>query len=124
MKRWRRLLIALLVVVIVFMASEPFTHLFHRIADALIYNNYHHYLPCSSLPMLGDVEKIVTQHSDVLERIQNLDPSIIQVVTDTWTCPGKASIIVYYATHDQSTQIKEILPDKTFFGIPLSLINR
>lgn len=114
-------LLALLVIVII---SEPFTHLFHRIADRLIYNNYHHYLPCSALPELSEVESVVAQHADVIDQIENLAPGNIEVVIDSITCPGKASIIIFYASKEESKLIKEVLTDKTFFGVPYSMINR
>lgn len=124
MKKRSKIILALLAVIVIAVASEPFTHFFHRIADNLIYNNYHHYLPCSSLPELAEVEKIVAQHNEVIEEIKNLNPENIEVMIDSMTCPGKASIIIYYSTREESSKIEEILPDKTFFGVPISMINR
>ena len=119
-----KIIFAILAVIIAALVSEPFTHLFHRIADNLIYNNYHHYLPCSALPELSEVEDIVVQHTDVIEQIENLSPGNIEVLIDSMNCPGKASIIINYASREESKMIEEILLDKTFFGIPISLINR
>jgi len=119
-----KIIIVFLAIIIIAMVTEPFTHLFHRIADTLIYNNYHHYLPCSALPELSEVESVVAQHTDVIDKIENLSPGNIEVVIDSITCPGKASIIIFYASKEESKLIKELLTDKTFFGVPYSMINR
>lgn len=124
MKKRTKILLALLIIIIILVISEPFTHLFHRIADNLIYNNYHHYLSCSDIPELTEVEKTIEQHKDVVEKIKSIDPENVEFIIDSWTCPGKASIIIYYASRDQRSQIDKILPDKNFFGVPISLINR
>lgn len=114
----------LLLVIVILAVSEPFTHLFHRLADKLLYNNYHHYLPCSDLPDLDEVEKAVSEHSEIVEEIINVNPDDVEFIIDSWTCPGKASITIYYSSADQRAEIDEILSDKSFFGIPISLINR
>lgn len=113
----------LLLLVVILVISEPSTHLFHRLADNFLYNNYHHYLSCSDLPDLDEVNKIVTKHSETVEKIKNINPNDVEFIIDSWTCPGKASINIYYASQNQRIQIDEILPDKTFFGVPISLIN-
>jgi hypothetical protein len=110
-------------VVVILLVSEPYTHLFHRLADNLLYNNYHHYLPCSNLPDLVEVENVVAEHSEMVEKIKNVNPDNVEFIIDSWTCPGKASITISYASRDQRSKIDEILPDKTFFGIPVSFIN-
>lgn len=119
-----KVVLALLAIVFVAVVTEPCTKLFHRVADVLIYNNHRHYLPCSDLPELGEVEDIVAQHPEAIEQIESLSPGNIEVVIDSMTCPGKASIIIYYASAEERERIDEMLPDKTFFGVPISLINR
>ncbi|NLV75216.1 MAG: hypothetical protein GXY52_11145 [Chloroflexi bacterium] len=114
----------LLLVVVILAVSEPSTHLFHRLVDNLLYNNYHHYLSCSDLPDIDKVEKTVAEHSEIVEKIKNVNPDHVEFMVDSWTCPGKGSITIYYASTDQRSQIDQILPDKTFFGIPVTLINR
>ncbi|HPX31920.1 MAG TPA: hypothetical protein PLT36_00240 [Erysipelotrichaceae bacterium] len=112
-------------VIIVVIITEPSTKWYHRLTDILIYNNYNHYLPCSALPELNEVEEIVFQHQDVIEQIENLSlEGNIEVMIDSITCQEKGSIIIYYASKAERKLIDEILPDKTFFGIPVSLINR
>lgn len=114
----------LILLVVILAATEPFAHLFHRLADNFLYNNYHHYLSCSELPDQEGVEKTVDEHSETVEKIKNINPEDVEFIIDSWNCPGKASIVIYYASKGQRSQIDEILPDKTFFGIPISLINR
>ena len=120
----KKVVFILLLVVVILVISEPFTHLFHRLADNYLYNNYHHYLSCSDLPALDEVEKAVAEHSETVEKIERINPDDVEFIIDSATCPGKASITIYYASKDQRSQIDKILPDKTFFGIPLTLINR
>ncbi len=124
MRTLTKVICIVLLIVVILVVSERFTHLFHRLADNLLYNNYHHYLSCSDLPELGDVEKVVAEHSEIVEKIKNVSPDDVEFIIDSSTCSGKASIIIYYASRNQRSQIDEILPDKTFFGIPISLINR
>ncbi|HQB32159.1 MAG TPA: hypothetical protein PLI19_02390 [Erysipelotrichaceae bacterium] len=114
-----------MIIIIFAIVTEPYTKWYHRLADILVYNNYNHYLPCSALPELSEVEEIVLLHQDVIEQIENLSSEgNIEVVIDSLTCSGKGSIIIYYASKAERKLIDEILPDKTFFGIPISLINR
>lgn len=124
MKPLKTVIFVSLLLVVILVISEPSTHLFHRLADNFLYNNYHHYLSCSDLPDLDEVEKLVAEHSEIVEKIKNINPDDVEFIIDSWTCPGKASITIYYASKDQRFQIDEILPDKTFFEIPISLINR
>ena len=114
-----------MIIIIFAIVTEPYTKWYHRLADIFVYNNYNHYLPCSALPELSEVEEIVLLHQDVIEQIENLSSEgNIEVVIDSLTCSGKGSIIIYYASKAERKLIDEILPDKTFFGIPISLINR
>jgi len=84
-----------LVVVAVAIVVEPYTKWYHRLADILIYNNHNHYLPCSALPELNEVEEIVSQHQDVVEQIENLSSEgNIEFVIDSMICQGKGSIII------------------------------
>ena len=124
MKTRYKILLAVLALIVITIATEPLTHFYHRIADDLIYNNYHHYLPCSSLPDLAKVEETVSLHRDIVKEIENINPSNIEFLIDSTTCPGKASIVIYYASRQDRSQIDKILPDKSFFGVPLTLINR
>lgn len=87
-------ILAFLVLMLAVIVTEPYTKLCHRVADVPIYNNYRHYLPCSDLPELGEVEGIVARHPEVIGQIESLSPGNIEVVIDSTTCPGKASIII------------------------------
>lgn len=85
----------LILLVVILAATEPFTHLFHRLADIFLYNNYHHYLSCSDLPDLESAEKAVAEHSETVEKIKNINPDDVEFIVDSWNCPGKASIVIY-----------------------------
>lgn len=124
MKKRNKILLFLLAVFVLVLLTEPVTHLLHRTADRLLYNNYHHYVSCADLPTLTEVEAVVAAHGDTVAQIQAVDPADVEFVIDSATCPGKGSIVIYYASHTQSEQIQALLPDKTFYGIPVTLINR
>ncbi len=124
MKTRYKAILILFALALAAVVTEPYTKLCHRVADVLIYNNHRQYLPCSDLPELGEVEDIAAQRPEVIEQIGGLSPGNIEVVIDSMTCPGKASIAIYYANTAEREKIDEILPDKTFFGVPTSLINR
>ncbi len=123
MKTLKTVIFVSILVVVILVIFEPSTYLFHRLADNHLYNNYHHYLSCSDLPDLDQVEKVVAEHSEIVEKMKNINLDDVEFIIDSWTCSDKASITIYYASKDQRFQIEEFLLDKTFFGIPISLIN-
>lgn len=122
-KRWWVLgLLGLIAIALIL--TEPYTHLFHRLADEVLYNNTRHYLPCAALPQLGEVQETIEQHAADIARIQAISPDQVEVLVDSLTCPGKGSVVIYYASRAEGEQIREILGDRTFYGVPLDLINR
>ncbi len=98
MKKRNKILLALVALILLAVITEPFTNLYHRAADHFLYNNYRHYVSCANLPTLAEVESIVAAHSDTVAQIQAIDPENVEVIIDSTTCPGKGSIVIYYAS--------------------------
>jgi hypothetical protein len=92
--------------------------------DHFIMDNRNHYLSCEELPPGDNVERIVEQHEDVIQQIQQVAPGFVGVEIDSFTCEGKADLILWYGTHEQRVAIEEIIGSDTFFGIPYRLQNR
>jgi len=95
-----------------------------RSYDHFIMDNRNHYLPCQALPTRIEVERIIEQHSDVIQQIQQVDQGFVGVEIDSITCEGKADLLIWYGTHEQRIAIEKIIGGDTFFGIPYRLQNR
>jgi len=95
-----------------------------RAYDHFILDNRNHYLSCQNLPPRSEVERIMEQHRDVIQQIQQVAPGFVGVEIDSLTCEGKADLLIWYGTHEQRIAIEEIIDDDTFFGIPYRLQNR
>lgn len=122
--RFITLLIILITLCVVVILIETQTHTIRRIFDDFIYDNKNHYLPCKKLPTKDEVEKIIAEHQIVIKEIEAVNPRLVGVEIDTFTCQGKADIIFWYASHENRLEIEEIIGDETFFGIPYRLQNR
>lgn len=92
--------------------------------DNLILDNRNHYLPCKDLPARDEVVRIVGQHDDLVQRIQQVGPGFVGVEIDSITCAGKADLVIWYGTHQQRVAIEKMIGRETFFGIPYRLQNR
>jgi hypothetical protein len=82
------------------------------------------YLSCEQLPLASDVNSIVKEHQDEIKQIEQVSPGLVGVEVDDWSCPGKADIVFWYATHEDRLKIEKIIGGPTFFGIPYELQNR
>jgi hypothetical protein len=100
------------------------TKVLRRTIDNVIYDNENHYLPCDKLPTEAEVRAVVQQHQDIIQAIEQVNPGLVGVEIDTSTCPGKADLVIWYATHQNRLAIKAIIDGNTFFGIPYRLNNR
>jgi hypothetical protein len=92
--------------------------------DNFVLDNRNHYLPCQDLPTKIEVERVVAQHKDVIQQIQQIDPGFTGIEIDTLNCEGKADLLIWYGTHEQRVAIEKIIKADTFFGIPYRLQNR
>lgn len=78
---------------------------------------------CSELPVAEEVQKVLTEHEDVIKELEKLsDTNSIWFSIDTERCSGKADILIYYGTESQRKQIKEKIGGK-FFGVPYRMFN-
>jgi hypothetical protein len=57
-----------------------------------------------------------------VEAIEGVNPGFVWVEVDD-SCPGKADIVIYYASHQDRLAIEEIIGRETFFGVPYRLRN-
>jgi hypothetical protein len=92
--------------------------------DNFVLDNRNHYLPCQDLPTKIEVERIVAQHKDVIQQIQQIAPGFTGIEIDSSNCEGKADLLIWYGTHEQRVAIEKIINGDTFFGIPYRLQNR
>jgi hypothetical protein len=92
--------------------------------DDFVLDNRNHYLPCKDLPPKDETAKIIRQHSDLIQQIQEVAPGSVGFEMDASTCEGKADMLFWYGTHEQRLAIEKIIGGKTFFGIPYRLQNR
>ena len=82
--------------------------------------------PCTEFPNSLEVDEILSQHSDILEKIEAMDGGDGTIFFEKYEleeCPGKSSVTVYHASVTQCHEIKKIINSDTFFGIPYSLAN-
>ena len=120
-KRWLFVVVTVFILAALILA-ETTKHFLGRWIASTIYDNRAIFLSCDELPDLSDVKSVMEQHNQVIEEIKNIDPENIEITIDN-SCPGKGSLIIYYPSHNDRTQIEELLGD-SFFGIPWKGINR
>ncbi len=92
--------------------------------DNFVYDNKNHYLPCEKLPTEAEVRKIIQEHQDVIQAIEQVNPGLVGIEIDSTTCPGRADLLIWYASHKNRLEIERIIGSDTFFGIPYRLNNR
>ena len=98
-------------------------HILGRLYNDIVLDNYDHFLPCEKLPTSAEVNRILDEHEAVLEATKDVTPGHVFVEIDDHTCPGRADIIISYATHGDRLAIEEILSGHTFLGVPCRLRN-
>lgn len=103
---------------------EAHTKIIRRTLDELIYDNKNHYLPCDKLPTEAEVTQIVQEHQNIVEAIKKVNPGLAGVEIDSTTCPDKADLYIWYASHANRLEIEKIIGDDTFFGVPYRLRNQ
>jgi len=103
-----------------FLAS---TNALGRLYNDLVLDNRDHYLPCDRLPTSAEVSLVLGEHQDTVEAIKELNPGFVFVEIDDWSCPGRADIVISYASHQDRLAIEEIIGGDTFFGVPYRLRN-
>ena len=102
---------------------EAQTKVLRHTIDNIVYDNKNHYLPCEKLPTEAEVRKIVQEHQDVIQAIEQVNPGFVGVEIDT-SCAGKADLLIWYASHENRLEIEKIIGGDTFLGVPYRLNNR
>lgn len=118
---WLGVLIFLLLSVVLI---ESQTKSIRRFYDNVVMDNRNHYLPCDKLPEAADVTSIMEKHKGIVEQIEQIHPGQVGVEVDSLSCPGKADIVIWYASHEDRVKIEQLIEGDTFFGIPYRLQNR
>jgi hypothetical protein len=103
---------------------EAQAKILRRAIDDLVYDNWNHYLPCEKMPAEPEVRRVMAEHPEIIQQIEQVNPGQVGVEIDPSTCPGKADLVIWYASHLNRLAIEEIIAGETFFGIPYRLQNR
>ncbi len=128
MKNPKKLLIGLLVLAALIclgaIAIESQTRIIRRLYDNLVLDNKNHYLSCEEFPTEEEVLSVLQQHQGVVQAIEAVNPGSVGIDVDTSSCPGKADLLIWYASHQNRLEIEKLVDGDTFFGIPYRLQNR
>jgi hypothetical protein len=127
MRRTRKGLAIVLIVTAVALALvvvETQTNTLRRLYDNHILDNRGHYLPCERLPTEAEVRQVLQQHAATVQAIEQVNPGLVGVEIEPSTCPGRADIVIWYASHANRLAIEAIIGGDTFFGVPYRLQNR
>lgn len=103
---------------------ETQAKILRRTIDELVYDNWNHYLPCGKLPAELEVRKVVEERSGTIRQIEQVNPGHVGVEIHPSGCPGKADLVIWYASHQNRQAIEEIIAGETFYGVPYRLQNR
>jgi len=118
------LIVLLAIVCLGVVIIESQTNVIQRLYDNLVLDNQGHYLACEELPTETEVLAILEQHQDTIRAIEDVNPGLVGVEADSSTCPGRADLVIWYASHQNRLEIEKIISSDTFFGIPYRLQNR
>lgn len=76
---------------------------------------------CEQLPTVVETLEIVEAHLVLRDRIEAVGPGEVSFEIDTDSCPGKAGLVIWYATNSDRDRIRNLINGETFFGIPYHL---
>ena len=95
-----------------------------RAYDNYVLDNRNHYLSCRALPAKTEVQRVVEEHKDIIQQIEQVAPGFVGIEIDSSTCEGKADLLIWYGSHQQRMEIEKIIDGDTFFEVPYRLQNR
>ena len=126
MKNQKVLLIIGIVIVlcITMTVIEAQAKVIRRAIDNALYDNWNHNLTCDELPEVEVVRSVLTEQSNTVMSIQAVNPGLVGIDIDETTCPGKADLLIWYASHENRLEIERIIAGERFFGVPYRLQNR
>ena len=93
------------------------------LGNDLIYDSKKHHLSCDQLPTSEEVARVVLEHQETVQKIEDVNPGFVMVQIDIHTCPGRSDIVILFGAHRDRVEIEKIIDGDTFFGIPYRLIN-
>ena len=85
---------------------EATAQVIRRAYDPYVLDDRDHYLPCSRWPSLLEVERILQEHQATLRQIEQVNPGNAGVEVDSTACPGKADLVIWYATRQNRLAIE------------------
>jgi len=89
-----------------------------------MYGTRPHRIPCDDWPTRNEVEQTLERHAKVIRRIENVKSGGIDLSINTWSCPGRAELHIYYPAKRHIKEIRTIIRDeKYFYGVPYTLRN-
>ncbi len=97
MTKTPKFLVVLSIIILVclgLLVLETQTRIFRRAFDNYIMDNKNHYLSCEQLPTVVEVNRVIQEHRNMVEAIENINPGYVGVEIDTTTCPGKADLLI------------------------------
>jgi hypothetical protein len=103
---------------------EAQSQILRRAYDNYVLDNRDHYLTCKDLPTKTEVERIVEQHRDVIQQIEQVAPGLVGIEIDSPNCEGRADLLIWYGSHQQRVEVEKIIGGDTFFEVPYRLQNR
>jgi len=97
-KSWKLTASVTIIVIVTLCLGALFVEVQNKIdrrtlAD-LIYDNKSHYLPCDKLPTEAEVNRIVQEHQNIIEAIEQVNPGFVGIEIDT-SCIGKADLLIW-----------------------------
>lgn len=117
------ILLAGIAICLVLLVVETQTKAIHRLYDERVLDNRNHCLPCDRLPTEAEARQVLEQHADVVQAIEQVNPGFVKVEIDTYTCPGRADLVIWYPSHANRMAIEGLIGGNTFFGVPCRLRN-
>ena len=101
------------------------------VGDGLLYNEWYR-TGCPGFPSLAEVESVLAEHQELVQRLENISTDQVWVSIDAFgDCPGGRYLNIYYGGAATAWEILEILDEagareegpRTFFGVPFLLFN-
>lgn len=125
---WRRIFKAIFICIIVtgIIAGVYFglkSKQFKIAYASFILDNREHYTDCYGLPFFPQVEKAITEHGDIIDKLKAVGAE--SVTAEKLVCKGwdggielvKGDLLIHYNTHENREDIEKLIGDN-FFGIP------
>lgn len=120
----RRLLAALVVLVVAAALIEARLHVLQRFIASVVYDNMALTASCDELPSVAAVQQLVEEHRDTIQAVEAIHPGwiFVRVAEMGEDCPGKGYLYIEYPSHQDRVRIEELL-GPTFFGLPYKGVN-